>query len=272
MTETRPTDAKARDIARDRAADRIRSQPLWQRLHRSIRNQLSPAVFGFVALISGAVWIFVEVAEEMASGETHAFDEAVLLWMRNTTDRALPAGPAWLETVMRDLTALGGVTVLGMLVASVVGLLWFQSRHRTAIFLLIAVAGGQLFSNVAKAIFDRPRPDLVPHGTLVTSASFPSGHSMMSAVIWLTLAAMVARTEPSRALRVYLMSIAILITVLVGISRVYLGVHWPTDVLGGWAAGLAWAMGCTALAKIIDPLPEPPAPELRSAGEPPAAP
>ncbi|MEI4484961.1 phosphatase PAP2 family protein [Frigidibacter sp. MR17.14] len=269
MTETRSPETELQAQRREAVAERLRNRPLWQRLHHHLRNQLSPAVFAFVALVSGAVWVFVEVAEEVAAGETHAFDEAVLLWMRNATDRALPAGPAWLETVMRDITALGGVTVLGMLVASVVGILWFQSRHRTAIFLLVAVAGGQLFSNIAKAIFDRPRPDLVPHGTLVTSASFPSGHSMMSAVIWLTLAAMVARTEPSRPLRIYLMSMAILITVLVGISRVYLGVHWPTDVIGGWAAGLAWAMGCTALAKIIDPLPEPPAPEMRSAGEPP---
>lgn len=265
MTDTRPSDA---DTARKAAAERIKRLPLHIRLTRSIRNQLSPAAFAFISVISGLIWIFLELAEDMSAGDTHAFDEAVLLSLRNATDRALPAGPAWLETVMRDITALGGVTVLGMLVASVVGILWFQSRHRTAIFLLIAVAGGQLFSNVAKAIFDRPRPDLVPHGTMVTSASFPSGHSMMSAVIWLTLAAMVARTEPQRSVRIYLMSIAILITLLVGVSRVYLGVHWPTDVLAGWAAGLAWAMGCTALAKVIDPLPEPPAPELRSAGEP----
>lgn len=234
----------------------FRSLPF--RLHSSIRKRVSAGTLAVLAVISAAIWLFVELAEEIAAGDTHAFDERILLAFRDPTNLARGIGPEWLETVMRDLTALGGVTVLGMLVVSVTGLLWFQARHRTALMLLIAVGGGQAFSNLAKWIFDRPRPDIVPHGTMVSSASFPSGHSMMSAVIWLTLAAMVARTERRFMLRVYLVSIAILITVLVGISRVYLGVHWPTDVLAGWAAGAAWALACTALARVIDPLPEPP--------------
>jgi len=207
-------------------------------------------------VLFAALWLFVELAEEMAEGETLAFDRAMLLALRNPADPADPLGPAWLDTVMRDITALGGVTVLGFVTLAVTGLLWFQSRHRSAGLLLLAIAGGQIFSHVAKAIFDRPRPDLVPHGTLVSSASFPSGHSMMAAVVWLTLAAMVTRTEPRRVLRIYLTALAIAVTLAVGFSRVWLGVHWPTDVLAGWAAGAAWALICRALAELLDPLPD----------------
>lgn len=244
----------------DGATGPLTLPPPKRRWHQRIRHHFSPKMLAALAFVTAAIWLFVELAEEIMAGDTLAFDSAILLAFRDPADPGHHIGPEWLETVMRDLTALGGVTVLGLLVAAVVGLLWFQSRHRTALMLLIAVGGGQLFSNVAKFLFDRPRPDLVPHGTLVTTASFPSGHSMMSAVIWLTLAGMVARTEPSLSMRIYLISIATLITFLVGVSRIYLGVHWPTDVVAGWAAGATWALTCTALARVIDPLPERPAP------------
>ncbi len=221
-----------------------------------LRRHLHARSLALLGVLFAALWLFVELAEEMAEGETLAFDRAMLLALRNPADPADPLGPAWLDTVMRDITALGGVTVLGFVTLAVTGLLWFQSRHRSAGLLLLAIAGGQIFSHVAKAIFDRPRPDLVPHGTLVSSASFPSGHSMMAAVVWLTLAAMVTRTEPRRVLRIYLTALAIAVTLAVGFSRVWLGVHWPTDVLAGWAAGAAWALICRALAELLDPLPD----------------
>ena len=223
-----------------------------------LRRHLHARSLALLAALFGAIWLFVELAEEMAEGETHALDRALLLALRSPADPADPLGPAWLGTVMRDITALGGLTVLGFVTLAVAGLLWFQSRHRSAGLLLLAITGGQLFSHVAKWVFDRPRPDLVPHGTLVTSASFPSGHSMMAAVVWLTLAALVTRGQPRRALRLYITALAIAVTLAVGFSRVWLGVHWPTDVLAGWAAGAAWALICRALAEILDPLPERP--------------
>lgn len=221
-----------------------------------LRRHLHARSVALLGALFAAIWLFVELAEEMAEGETHGFDRAVLLALRNPADPADPLGPAWLDTVMRDITALGGLTVLGFVTLAVAGLLWLRSRHRSAGLLLLAIIGGQIFSNVAKAVFDRPRPDLVPHGTLVSSASFPSGHSMMAAVVWLTLAAMLTRVEPRRDLRLYITALAIAVTLAVGFSRVWLGVHWPTDVFAGWAAGAAWALICRALAEVLDPLPE----------------
>ncbi|MCO6389254.1 phosphatase PAP2 family protein, partial [Aliihoeflea sp. 40Bstr573] len=116
---------------------------------------------------------------------------------------------------------------------------------------LASVGGGLLISSVAKEFFDRPRPDLVPHGSFVHTASFPSGHSMMAAVVYLTLGVLVARTLPQRRLKIFVLSLAAMTTILVGISRVYLGVHWPTDVLAGWLAGAGWATVCMLVARVL---------------------
>lgn len=204
-----------------------------------------------LALIAAAVWSFAVIADEVMEGETHAFDGAVLLALRAPGDAADPLGPPWVEELARDVTGLGGVGVLSFLTVAAAGLLWLQQRRGRAVYLLAAVGSGIVLSNAAKAFFDRPRPDLVPHGALVYTASFPSGHSLMAAVVYLTLAALLARTFPQRRLRIYVISLAILVTLAVGASRVYLGVHWPTDVLAGWAAGGAWALACAALARAL---------------------
>ena len=185
----------------------------------------------------------------MAEGETHDFDTRLLLALRNPADPSDPLGPGWVEELMRDVTALGGLGILAGLTLAVAGFLWLQGNRRSMWLMLLAVAGGQAMSTLAKAGFDRPRPDLVPHGMQVYTASFPSGHSMMAAVTYLTLATLVARVQPTRALKAYVLTLAVLVTVAVGVSRVYLGVHWPTDVLAGWAAGAAWALGCWLIAR-----------------------
>jgi undecaprenyl-diphosphatase len=104
---------------------------------------------------------------------------------------------------------------------------------------------------VLKEFFERPRPDLVPHGAEVFTASFPSGHAMMSAVVYLTLGALLARVETGLRVKAFVLSVSVLLTVLVGISRVYLGVHWPTDVLAGWTVGAAWAVMCWLIARVL---------------------
>jgi len=127
-------------------------------------------------------------------------------------------------------------------VVSVMLILMLANKRRTAVFVLLATTSGALAMALMKEAFGRPRPDLVAHGDYVTSASFPSGHAMISAVVYLTLAALVARLMPTRTLKLYVLSVALFMTFIIGLSRVYLGVHWPTDVLAGWAAGAAWAL------------------------------
>jgi undecaprenyl-diphosphatase len=184
----------------------------------------------------------------VSEGGSREFDRRVLLALRSRADPADPLGPRWLEEMARDFTGLGGVGILGLITAaSVVYLLMMRKRH-AAVFLAVAVGGGILLSTLFKAGFDRPRPDLVAHLAQVYTASFPSGHSMMSAVAYLTLGTLLARLHKGRVVQAFILGVAILITLLVGASRVYLGVHWPTDVLAGWAAGAAWACLCWLVA------------------------
>lgn len=224
-----------------------------RRIWAWLRDRIEVEILAAMGFIAGAVWVFAGLADGVTEGTAPAFDRAVLLALRNPADPADPLGPPWLELMMRDLTALGGVAVLGLITISVSGLLWLQGRRRAVALLLAAIGGGQLFSSIAKWIIDRPRPDIVPHETLVTSASFPSGHSMMATITYLTLAVMVARLQTRRSLRLYLVGMAVLASFLVGASRVYLGVHWPSDVLAGWAAGAGWALGCLLLADWLFP-------------------
>jgi undecaprenyl-diphosphatase len=149
---------------------------------------------------------------------------------------------------MKDLTALGGTTILTLFTATVAGYLLISGKRATAVLVVIAIAGGTLLSNLFKYAFARPRPDLVAHAVDVYTASFPSGHAMLSAVTYLTLGALLARVEANRRTRIYVIAVAILLTLLIGFSRIYLGVHYPTDVLAGWAVGSAWAMLCWAVA------------------------
>jgi undecaprenyl-diphosphatase len=138
--------------------------------------------------------------------------------------------------------------VLGLLTVATLGYLWLMGMRRAALYLLLAIGGGLLLSLALKAGFQRPRPDLVSHGSMVYTASFPSGHSMLSAIVYLTGGAMLALEHERRAVRIYIIGCAVAATVLVGTSRVYLGVHWPTDVLAGWAGGAAWAALCWLIA------------------------
>ena len=202
-----------------------------------------------ILLITGGIWLFVELADEMLEGDTHEFDEKLIMVMRNPRDPSDPIGPKWLEEFGRDVTALGGVGILGMLTVSVAGFLILQGKRQAAVFVIAAVAGGLIISSLLKTGFDRPRPDLVPHGAYTYTASFPSGHSTMSAVTFLTLGALLARVQRRRRVKAYLIILALILTTLVGVSRVYLGVHWPTDVLAGWTLGTTWALICWLVAR-----------------------
>ncbi len=196
-----------------------------------------------LALAAGGLFAFLELAGEVLEGEPLAFDRTLLLALREPGDLADPIGPKWFESMARDFTALGSVAVLALLTAAVVGYLLITRRRAVGAFVAIAVGGGALVSTGLKALFGRPRPTLVPHAVEVYTHSFPSGHAMLSAVTYLTLGALLARLEERRRAKAYLLSVATLLTLLVGASRVYLGVHWPSDVLAGWCLGACWAIG-----------------------------
>jgi undecaprenyl-diphosphatase len=197
-----------------------------------------------LALVAGGVWGFLELADEVNEGSTLAMDKALLLALRDPADPGELAGPPWLEEVVRDFTALGSGSVLVFLTLSVVGYLILLRRYTLALLVVVAVGGGLLLSLPLKAALDRQRPDLVPALTEAHFASFPSGHSMAAAATYLTLGALIARVQPRRRLRIYFLALSVLVTLLVGVSRVYLGVHWPTDVVAGWTAGATWALLC----------------------------
>lgn len=213
-------------------------RPLPQKIASVFRELGDPIVLGFITLVTLVfVWFGVEVGE----GETRRFDSAILLALRQPGDLARPIGPHWLQLAMLDLTALGGGTVLALLTLLVIGWLLVQRKHAHALFIAVAVGSGGILNTVLKSGYARPRPALVAHLVEVTSSSFPSGHAMNSAIVYLTLGVLLARAVPGRRLKAYLLSVGVVLTLIVGTSRVYLGVHWPTDVLAGWAIGSAWA-------------------------------
>lgn len=211
-----------------------------------------PVLLILLILSAGGAWAFIEVADAVNDGDSRVIDEWLVLSLRDPIDKADPVGPRWFEETMRDITALGGYAILTPLTISVAIYEWIRNRRQTALLVIVATVGGILLSTVLKSAFDRPRPDLVPHGSYVLTKSFPSGHAMMAATIYLTLGAMMAQAEKMRSLKIFFLSLGVLLTVLVGISRLYLGVHWPTDVLAGWAAGATWALICWSAARAID--------------------
>jgi undecaprenyl-diphosphatase len=185
---------------------------------------------------------FIALADEILEQETQGFDEAVVRAMRRADDPSLPIGPRWLRGAALDLTALGGVTVLTLVTLAVCGFLALVRHFRSMLLVLVSTVGGAVLNFALKAFFSRPRPAVVPHLAEVSSASFPSGHAMLSAIVYLTLGVLLAQLSESRWLKVYVLGVAVLLTFLVGLTRVFLGVHYLTDVLGGWMAGLAWAL------------------------------
>lgn len=219
---------------------------LYHRLRHVLREHaaLEWKLLLALAVVVGGAWLFLELGDDVAEGETQSLDQRILLGLREADAPGEPIGPEWLDPVMRDVTALGGVAVLVLVLLTVVGYLAIERKFRAMWLVLIATVTGQIMSSVLKLLYarDRPDADLVPHLAEVSTASFPSGHSTMSAVVYLTLGALLMRLELRVATKIYTLSIALALTLLVGASRVYLGVHYPTDVLAGWLVGATWAL------------------------------
>ncbi|WP_353860040.1 phosphatase PAP2 family protein [Azospirillum formosense] len=221
----------------------LRAPGFWTRLGR---HELRLLVG--MAVSAGLILAFALLAGEVIEGETAAFDRAVLMALRVAGDPAMPLGPPWLHNAARDVTALGSITVLSLITAVTVGFLLLQGKRGASLLVLLSVGGGMAISGLLKNQIGRERPDIVPHGDIVFTASFPSGHSLLSAVVFLTLGAMLARFVEGRRQKAYVLVVAMAVTLLVGCSRVYLGVHWPTDVLAGWCVGAGWATLCWLVA------------------------
>lgn len=215
------------------------------------RYRIDTAILTIFLLCAGAAFVFLKLASEVAEGEAYDIDHLVIRGLRSAADPGVPAGPAWLEAAMIDMTALGGWTVLTLVVLLSAGFLIALRKYSTAAFLVAASASGALLGMGLKMLFDRARPDVVTHLVTVHDASFPSGHAMHSAIIYLTLGALLAGAQRSRPVKIYLLSIAVALTLTIGFSRVYLGVHWPSDVVAGWSVGAAWALGCALLARLL---------------------
>lgn len=214
---------------------------------RALKPNRSVLVMLFLAVAIAI--IFGTLASIATAGNTLAFDRWLIAWLRDPFDSSLPIGPRWFRSTMLDLTGWGNTASLTVLTAIVAGYLLVMRKTATAVYLVSATAGGALINSTLKAIVDRPRPDIVAHLVEVSSASFPSGHAMNSAVVFLTLGAVLSRIHAQRQVRTYILTVAILLTVSIGFSRVYLGVHWPSDVLAGWMVGGVWATLCWMVAR-----------------------
>ncbi|MFC5585402.1 phosphatase PAP2 family protein [Nitratireductor kimnyeongensis] len=203
------------------------------------RGALAPVILLLVLTLGS--FAFFAIADEVAEGEMKALDEAVLLSLRNPLDVSDPLGPSWLEETALEITAIGGYPVIVLSLLVVTGLLLVRRRYGAAFYAVLSVGSGALVSYGLKNYYERPRPDLVEHLDVIHTASFPSGHATVTTIAYLTLAALVVRFFPDWRVRLYVLAVAVFISFIVGMSRVYLGVHWPSDVAAGWALGAAWA-------------------------------
>lgn len=222
----------------------------FRRLLQWLGGHSLVVLFGVLIAVAGT-YAFIKLADEVREGDTQKFDEWAIQSLRRSDSPAIPIGPKWLHEAGRDVTALGGVTVLSLMTLAVAGYLWMAKKYHAMWLVIIATATGLLVSTALKRSFDRDRPSVVPHLSQVYTSSFPSGHSMLSAVVYLTLGSLLARLAPGYAVKIYFISVALGITFLVGVSRVYMGVHYPTDVLAGWTAGLVWAILCWLVARYL---------------------
>ncbi len=208
-----------------------------------------PLVLVSILLIVLGISAFVGITEGVLEADTQELDDRLLLALREPGDSGDPIGPGWLELAAGEITSLGGTALLTLITLIVAGFLWLHGKRAMLVLLLISILGGVFLSFGLKGLIGRPRPSAVPHLAVVSTASFPSGHAFMSAVVYLTLGSLLAAMLPRRALKLYVIFVSLTLTCLIGISRVYLGVHYPTDVLAGWTGGLVWALTCWVVAR-----------------------
>ena len=201
-----------------------------------------PLIAGLVA--ATLTWVFIQISSEMIDGDTRAFDMTIL-----RAAQSLRIGRPWVSEVMRDLSGLGSTTVLTLCTVVAGGYLAVVRARLTALLMVAAVISGSLGVGLLKAQFDRPRPEATFAELVAPGLSFPSGHATISAIVFLTVAALIASTRTRTIEQAYILAMATLMAMLVGVSRIALGVHWVTDVVAGWALGAAWALAWLLLTR-----------------------
>jgi undecaprenyl-diphosphatase len=221
-----------------------------QRLFRFLRGELAAVLALFV--ITVGVMTFVEVADDMTEADGRAFDQAVLEAVRPYADPGQPWGPWWLKEMASDITALGSLAVLSLFALIIVGFLLFQRKWLSATLLAVGLGGGVMLSEGLKGLFERERPPVDYQVVETINASFPSGHALMSTVFYLSIGVMLTRAFPRRRFKSYVMGVAITVALLVGLTRIYLGAHWASDVFAGWSLGAAWAMALWLMAYAVE--------------------
>jgi undecaprenyl-diphosphatase len=208
-------------------------RPQWKRTE----------LFGLLMMLTGLAVLMILVSQ-LGQPSLQNFDEAVVRNLRNVNNPATPIGPGWFQELTRDFTALGGYGILSTITILVTTFLHLERRPARGHFIVVTVLAGYSLSMMLKAIIARPRPDIVPWLSNVHSSSFPSGHSMMSAVVYLSLGLMLSDLTSRRLVKTFVVVAPLTISALVSFSRVYMGVHYPTDVVAGWWLGISWSLAC----------------------------
>lgn len=211
---------------------------LTARVLRAARGETGAVAALFV--LAAGLFAFIELADGLGEAGGQAFDRAVLAWLQPAPGALI--GPWWLREAAQDLTSLGGISVLTLFALIAFVFLLVYGKRLSAVLLAAGLAGGVALSEGLKAVFERDRPPAAYQAVETLNASFPSGHALLSTVFYLTLGVMLIRAFPRRRLKALVLGAAVLIVLLVGLTRVYLGAHWLTDVLAGWSVGAAWAM------------------------------
>lgn len=232
-------------LAAGRGGDLLRVvKAHWQTWWRTAGWNEGVRLLGGVTFL-GAVMLFVALARLAPKGTYQALE---LQFMESMRRDGQPLGPFWALSAVRDLTALGSAVFVILMILLILGYLCLRRRYRLALLLALATAGGEILNTSLKNTFERARPEAALRLVDVSSTSFPSGHAMAASIFYLTVGLVLARAAERRREQTYFLVTAMLLTFLTGFSRVYLGVHYPTDVLAGWAAGTAWALLCCYVA------------------------
>lgn len=228
--------------------------PAWGRYALHFARAEAPALIALGIAATATLW-FVEIADDSAEPDGQGFDRAVLMATRpNPAVPDQPWGPWWLHEAAADLTSLGGISVLSLFALAAVGFLLISRKWLSASILVLGLAGGVMLSEGLKALFERARPPIQYQAVETLNASFPSGHALLSTVFYLTLGVMLTSAFPQKRFKAYALVVAVVIAAIIGLTRIYLGAHWASDVFGGWCVGVAWAMTLWLIAHALQRL------------------